>query len=278
METFFSLMAAPTVACMILAVIYTYFGVHVLKREIIFIDLSLAQLAALGTTVAFVLEMKPDSWGASTLSLGFILLGSAFFTYTRSLIWRVPQEAVIGITYVVCSSSAILLVNQTPHGAEHLKDLLNGSILWMNWERVSHLAVVVFIVSFIHWKFRNRFFNISKSYQQENATSNSFILWDFLFYITLGLVIITSVQTVGMFLVFTYLIIPAVCGTFFFHSMRMQFYLGSIIGIIGSFIGLIISYYGDLPTGATLVCSFGIIFLAALLLHHFFDFHKKTES
>lgn len=275
MDTYLDLMAAPTLACVILAVIYTYFGVHVLKREIIFIDLSLAQLAALGTTVAFVLEVESDSWEAVTFSLVFIILGSAFFTYTRSQIWRVPQEAVIGITYVVGSSMAILLVSQAPHGAEHLKTLLNGSILWMTWERVSYLAITVLIVSLIHWQYRIRFFDISRNYRTKNKGANSLVIWDFLFYITLGLVIISSVQTVGIFLIFTYLIIPAVCGALFFHSMRKQFYLGSAVGMIGSLIGLALSFYLDLPTGSTLVCVFGIFFLAALLLHHLSGFGKQ---
>lgn len=266
MHDFMAFMAAPAVVCLILGVILTYFGVHVLKREIIFVDLSLAQLAALGTTIAYVMGIDMDSAEAQAISLGFILMGAAFFTFTRTIQTKVPQEAVIGIVYVVGSSLAILVVNHSPHGAEHIKDALNGSILWANWAEISKLLITTTIVSIVHWRYRHKFISISTDYRNSKIHDPK---WDFLFYFTLGLVIVTSVKMAGIFLIFTFLIVPAVCGALFFGSLRNQFCLGSMIAVLVAVGGLETSFVLDLPTGAVLVCSFGVTFLIALIISRF---------
>ncbi|MFQ5451208.1 MAG: metal ABC transporter permease [Nitrospinaceae bacterium] len=269
MTDFLTIMAAPGAACLILSIIYTYFGIHVLKREILFVDLSLAQLAALGTTVAFILDRDPDSGASLLFSMVFVIGGALFFTATRPLTARVPQEAIIGIVYVVAASVALLLVTHAPHGAEHIKTLLNGSILWMSWEGVLKLFGVVLGVALVHWFVRNRMESQSEFYKKPPFKGDSSFTWDFLFYGTLGLVIIFSVRTAGIFLVFTFLIIPAVCGALVFRSLRGQFIVGSCVGITASLGGLMLSFFLDLPTGATLVCTFGAVFLIFLLGNRF---------
>jgi zinc/manganese transport system permease protein len=266
MSEFITFMGAPIIACVLLTLVYTYFGCHVLKREIIFIDLSLAQLAALGTTVAFFFHMDLDSPGSLALSFLFIVAGAAFFSFTRSFNTRVPQEAVIGIVYVVGASVALLLASQMPHGAEHLKSLLNGSILWINMTGLMQIFCVILLVGIIHWIVWKKIFEQSRTYKNSLDVSSQSWASDFLFYITLGLVIIFSVRTAGVFLIFTFLIVPAVCGALFSQSMVKQFVTGSIIGVSASITGLFLSYHLDQPTGATLVCTFGVIFFASLIL------------
>ena len=258
-------MSAPVAACFLLAIIYTYFGCHVLKREIIFVDLSLAQLAALGTTLAFVLDLELDSPGSHALSSLFVVAGSAFFSYTRNLETNIPQEAVIGIVYVVSASMALLLLSQTPHGAEHLKTLLNGSILWITWGGVLQIFCVTLLVGGVHWMMRTQFIEQSETYKNFTAGKSRGQIWDFLFYVTLGAVIVFSVKTAGIFLIFTFLIIPAVCGALFSRSMVKQFIIGSVLSITVSLTGLLLSFFLDLPTGATLVVSFGMAFFASLM-------------
>lgn len=266
MNEFLTFMGPSVAACFLLAIIYAYFGCHVLKREIIFIDLSLAQLAALGTTAAFALDLELDSSGSIALSLMFVVAGSAFFSCTRNLGKNIPQEAVIGIVYVVSASVALLLASGMPHGAEHLKTLLNGSILWITWGGVLQLVCVTLGVGGLHWVMRAQFFAQSAVYKNSVDGNLQSRGWDFLFYVTLGLVIVFSVRTAGVFLIFTFLIIPAVCGALFSPSMVRQFIIGSILGIAVSLAGLLLSFFLDLPTGATLVCSFGIAFLVSLVL------------
>lgn len=264
MSDFFTFMGAPIVACLILSVVYTYFGCHVLKREIIFVDLSLAQLAALGTTVAFSLELELDSIGSLGLSLAFILAGSSFFTYSRRLNERIPQEAIIGLVYVVGASLALILSSRSPHGAEHIKTLLNGSILWITWNDILKISCVTLLIAIPHALFFNTFLDLSKSYKTLGANEPSTLKWDFLFYVTLGLMIVFTVKTAGIFLIFSFLIIPAICGALFSRSIIKQCLIGSVTGVSASLAGLIISFFYDLPTGATLVCTFGLFFILAL--------------
>jgi len=266
MTDFLTFMGAPIAACLLLTLIFSYFGCHVLKREIIFIDLSLAQLAALGTTVAFVLQMELDSPGSLALSLLFIVAGAAFFSYTRSLNLNIPLEAVIGIVYVVGASVALLLASRMPHGAEHLKSLLNGSVLWINWTGVLRIFCVILLVGMVHWITWKKKSVQSRIHKNSFEKFSQYWISDFLFYITLGLVIVFSVRTAGVFLIFTFLIIPAVCGALFSQSMIKQFIIGSVIGVLASFLGLLLSFHLDQPTGATLVCTFGAAFFVSIFL------------
>jgi zinc/manganese transport system permease protein len=265
MTDFITFMGAPIAACILLTLVYTYFGCHVLKREIIFIDLSLAQLAALGTTVAFVFHLELDSPGSLFFSLLFIIAGAAFFSSTRSLNANIPQEAVIGIVYVVGASVTLLLASQMPHGAEHLKTLMNGSVLWINWVEVKQIFVVILLVGIIHRLVGKKILEQSLTYKNSFEGNSQTWISDFLFYTTLGLVIVFSVRTAGIFLIFTLLIIPAACGALFSQSLVKQFITGSTLGILVSITGLSLSFHLDQPTGATLVCTFGVAFFVSLL-------------
>ena len=179
---------------------------------------------------------------------------------------------MIGIVYVVGASVALLLASQMPHGAEHLKSLLNGSILWINLAGVIQIFCVILLVGITHWIVWEKIFEQSRTYKNSLDGNSQSWASDFLFYISLGLVIIFSVRTAGVFLIFTFLIVPAVCGALFSQSMVKQFVTGSIIGVSASITGLFLSYHLDQPTGATLVCTFGVTFFASLFLSRLKNF------
>ena len=270
MAEFFTFMSAPAAGCIILSIIFTYFGCHVLKREIVFVDLSMAQLAALGATVAFIMEIELDTPESLAISILFVLVGGAFFTWTRSFTHRVPQEAVIGIVYIVAASAALLLSSFSVHGDEHLKTMLSGSILWITWKEVIRQFAVSAIVAVLLGIYHKKIEEQSLSYRSLRTTGiSSFWKWDFLFYVLLGMVIVFFIKTAGIFTIFTFLIIPATCAALFVDHLFKQFVVGSILAIAVSLIGLTLSFYLDLPTGATLVCSFGATFLIALILSKF---------
>jgi zinc/manganese transport system permease protein len=270
MAEFFTFMSAPAAGCIILSIILTYFGCHVLKREIVFVDLSMAQLAALGATVAFIMEIELDTPESLAISILFVLVGGAFFTWTRSFTHRVPQEAVIGIVYIVAASAALLLSSFSVHGDEHLKTMLGGSILWITWKEVIRQLAVSAIVAVLLGIYHKKIEEQSLSYRNLRATGiSSFCKWDFLFYVLLGVVIVFFIKTAGIFTIFTFLIIPATCAALFVDQLFKQFVVGSTLAIAVNLIGLTLSFYLDLPTGPTLICSFGAAFFIALIFSKF---------
>lgn len=266
MSDFLTFMAAPAAACLIFSGVFTYFGCHVLKREVIFVDIALAQLAALGIIIAESFNQHHSEWEILVFSLLAVLAGAIFFAYTHRLIHRIPQEAVIGIVYVVGASAALLIASKSAHGTEHLRNILNGSILWVTWPRVLILLGVTVVVTIPHWIYRDRFWKVSDQYRQTNGKDSYYILSDFLFYLSLGLIIVISVKTTGVFLIFTFLIVPAVIGALFSAKFISQFLIGSLVSGLTSLVGLVVSFNLDLPTGATLVCCFGLVFLFSIFL------------
>lgn len=265
MSEFWSFMAAPAASCLILSVLYTYFGLHVLKREIIFVDLSLAQLAALAGTTAMALNIPAESPLSYLLAFAFIVLGAWLFTSARTLADRVPQEAVIGIVYVVAASVALILANRSPHGAEHIRTLLNGSVLWTTWRDVATLAATGIAVSAVHFQLRH-LFRETTGPEAIRPGGKAAYGADLLFFSTLGLVIVVSVKTAGVFLIFTLLIVPAVCGALFFDGFKTRWLFGAGLALAVSQLGLALSFVLDQPTGATLVMCFGVTFLVLFFI------------
>lgn len=251
-----SVLALPFLACLILTGIHAYLGIHVLSRKVIFVDIALAQIAALGATVAFLLDYDPRSDGAYYFSLVFAVLAAAIFALTRTRVERVPQEAIIGLTYAVASAAAILLADISPHGAEHLKDLLAGSIVWVTPHQIIKTGILYSLIGGFHILFRKTFLLISINPEEAYARGIRVRLWDFLFYLSFGVVITSSVQIAGVLLVFCYLVAPAVFAVMFSDSLKMRLTLGWTVGTIVSAIGLLFSY--DRPSGPTIMVCFAI--------------------
>ena len=257
----------PLVACLVIVSVHSYLGLHVIAREVIFVDLSLAQMAALGSTVAILAGSQPDSPTAFVYALGFTTLGAALFALTRSEAKGVvPQEAIIGIVYVVASAAGILVADRTPRGGEAIKDILVGSLLWVTWPAIARLAGVYALIGVFHWFMRRRFLTIS--FHPETALANGWSIrwWDFLFYLSFGIVITFSVPIAGVLLVFSFLVVPAAIAFQFTRRQGVLAAISWIAGALASAGGLWISFHYDLPTGPVVVCMFGFLLLAAYAL------------
>lgn len=248
----------PFVVSVVLVGIHVYFGMHVIKRGIIFVDLSLAQVAALGMTVSLLLGYNMESTASYFFSLGFALFGAAVFTLTRTSEKKVPQEAIIGIVYAVSSAAAILAVSHYPEGTEHIKHILVGSVLTVTPEIVGKTALVYLLVGLFHWLARSRFMSITF---RNHGVLRHARWWDFLFYASFAVVVTSSVKICGVLLVFVFLVVPSVFAVLFSERVGVRLALGWSFGVVNSALGVILSFWLDTPTGATIVCTFGAMLL-----------------
>jgi len=261
----FTLWLWPLLALILLPGLLVYFGLHVVERGIIFVDLALAQIAALGVCVALAYgahaghDLLP--W---VLSVVFTLLGAALFAWTRFRHPRVPQESIIGIIYVVAAAAATLVLSHTAEGDEALKNLLVGNVLLVTRAEVLRAFALYTVIGGFHFLLRKRFLMIT--FHEDQARSNRVALrgWDFLFYATFGLTVVSFVQIAGVYLVFSYLIVPAVCGALLTHNVRARLAIGWVVALVAGMSGLLLSIKLtslDLPTGPTIVCAFGALLL-----------------
>jgi zinc/manganese transport system permease protein len=257
-----SFLAAPFAASLILTGIHAYLGVHVVERGVIFVDLSLAQIAALGGAVALLLPFTsadPHGPGVYWVSLGFTFIGAAVFSTIRSRRARIPQEAIIGICYAVASAAAILAMSKATSESEHLKDMLVGNILAVSWPEVGRTALLYGAIGVFHYVFRGKFLLISMDPRRAEAQGISIRFWDFLFYASFGFVVTSSVAIAGVLLVFCYLIVPSVAAILYAESVGTRLAIGWTMGTVVSALGVYVSLRLDLPTGAAMVCTFGLV-------------------
>ena len=252
---------APFVASLILTGIHAYLGVHVVERGVIFVDLSLAQIAALGTTIAVLYGIEPHSPTAYVVSLIFTFIGAAVFSTIRSRRARIPQEAIIGICYAVASAAAILAMSKSAEQTEHLKEMLVGNILTVSWFEVGKTAALYGAIGLFHYIFRRRFLMISMNPEEAERQGISTRLWDFFFYASFGFVVTSSVAIAGVLLVFCYLIVPSVGAMIYAEHVGVRLAIGWTMGTLVSALGVYLSLLIDLPTGATIVCTFAIVLI-----------------
>jgi zinc/manganese transport system permease protein len=262
--TVLTFLAAPFIASLILTGIHAYLGVHVVERGVIFVDLSLAQIAALGATIALLLPITggdPHAPFTYWVSLAFTFLGAFVFSTIRSRRARIPQEAIIGICYAVASAAAILAMSKATSESEHLKDMLVGNILAVSWPEVARTATLYGAIGAFHYIFRRKFLAISMDPRKAEAEGVSIKLWDFLFYASFGFVVTSSVSIAGVLLVFCYLIVPSVAAMLYADTIGRRLAIGWTMGTIVSALGVYLSLKLDLPTGATIVCTFGLVLI-----------------
>src|SRR5213593_1632056 len=265
---------APFVASLILTGIHAYLGVHVVERGVIFVDLALAQIAALGATVAVVVGMDPHGRAAYWISLAFTFIGAGIFAFARSSRGHIPQEAFIGIAYAVASATAILLMSKATGETEHLKDMLVGNILAVSWPEVRRTAFLYGAIGIFHFLFRKKFLAISMNHSKAEQSGLNVRFWDFLFYASFGFVVTSSVAIAGVLLVFCYLIVPSVGAMLFADRVGRRLAIGWTMGTLVSALGVYFSVLLDLPTGATIVCTFGAVLVSMFLIHLIF-FHGR---
>jgi zinc/manganese transport system permease protein len=277
--TIVEFLAAPFVASLILTGIHAYLGVHVVERGVIFVDLSLAQIAALGATIALLLPFSggdPHSSGVYWISLAFTFMGAFIFSMIRVKQARIPQEAIIGICYAVASAAAILAMSKATSEAEHLKDMLVGNILAVSWHEVGKTAILYGIVGVFHYVFRKQFLAISRSHNNPESTGLNYRFWDFLFYASFGFVVTSSVAIAGVLLVFCYLIVPSVAAMLYAENIGPRLAIGWTMGTVVSALGVWLSLQLDLPTGATIVVTFGLVLILMAVVRPLFP-RRATE-
>lgn len=246
--------------------IHAYFGIMVLGRKVIFVDLALAQIAALGATVSFMLGHPAQSLATYCYSLAFTFLAAVLLAFTRAWSKRVPQEALIGVIYVVAAAMAILLIDRAPQGAEHLKQILTGNILTSGPDELVVIVPLYAAVGLLHWLLRH------------HMNSGRPVFWEFVFYATFGIVVTSSVAIAGVLLVFSFLIIPALIGVMFAESLFKQLTIGWIVGTLVCAAGLAVSFFLDLPTGAAMVCTFGASLAIAGALYPFLRGNRNRAT
>jgi len=268
----------PFVASLILTGIHAYLGVHVVERGVIFVDLALAQIAALGATIAILVGMDPHGRGAYFLSLGFTFLGAGIFSLARTRRGHIPQEAFIGIAYAVASATAILAMSKATGETEHLKDMLVGNILAVSRAEVAKTALLYGVIGLFHYFFRKKFLLISTDPAQAEASGISIRFWDFLFYASFGVVVTSSVAIAGVLLVFCYLIVPSVGAMLFADKIGRRLAIGWTMGTLVSALGVYFSVLLDLPTGATIVCTFGGVLILMFFVHLIFFHGGRARS
>jgi zinc/manganese transport system permease protein len=255
-------LAAPFVASLILTGIHAYLGVHVVERGVIFVDLSLAQIAALGAAIALLLPVTGGDAHAPAvywISLGFTFIGALVFSTIRGHRARIPQEAVIGICYAVASAATILAMSKATSESEHLKDMLVGNILAVSWGEVGETAALYGAIGLFHYLFRKKFLAISMNPERASQSGMAVQFWDFLFYASFGFVVTSSVAIAGVLLVFCYLIVPSVAAMLYADTIGRRLAVGWTMGTVVSALGVYLSLRLDLPTGATIVCTFGVV-------------------
>jgi zinc/manganese transport system permease protein len=268
------LMLPALVASLILAGILGYLGIHIIARGVIFVDLALAQVAAMGWAAANLgishrlgaLTGLPTDDAGYLIGLAATLIAAALFSISRMEHKHVPQEAIIGIVYVVASAGTILLAAQAPRGAEHVEELLTGSLLWVTWPQIWRTAAICATVGIAHWFLRKRFLTISMDPATAKQKGWSVAGWDFVFYTLFGIVVTSSVAIAGVLLVFSFLVIPAVIAFLFTVRAGLLLAIAWSAGITATVLGLVVSFQSDLPTGPVVVCSFAAVLIAAFVV------------
>jgi zinc/manganese transport system permease protein len=245
-----SILIAPFVASLVITGIHCYLGLHIVSRGVIFVDLSLAQMAALGATTGIVIGYEMDSPIIYFLSLGFAFVGALIFALGRFEKEKIPQEAIIGIVYAVSSAIAVLLLQKTPHGPEELQRILIGSILFVSWDTIIKTLLIYVVIGTIHLLLRKQFLALTFGNGKERLNKR---LWDFFFFVTFAIVVTSSVPIAGILLVFSYLVIPAVSAMFICKKITSRLIFGWIFATLGSLLGIWFSAANDFPTGASII-------------------------
>ena len=276
MTTAINFMFAPFIVCLLLIGINIYFGIHVIKREIIFIDIALAQIAAFGTIVATVFHIfDPHQNGHSHhahsheeyfFAIGFTTLAAAVFTVLKSKKLPIPLESLIGIAYAVSATGAVILLDKAAGGDVHVHDMVAGSILWVSWHQIIEIFIVFSLVGLFHFIFRKKFIGLTDSYNENGENSNYSFLWDVIFYTTFGITVVHSVRVGGILIIFAFLIIPASISALFTDKWLSRILLGWGLGTLVAACGLYLSWIKDIPSAPTVILFLGVFLILALLI------------
>src|SRR4030042_3354482 len=274
MATALDFMLAPFVASLILIFIMVYFGIHVIEREIIFIDIALAQIAALGSAVSLVLDtlnighqhhvQEHDS--RTFMAYFFCLLAAGIFTMLKKKRIKIPLEAIIGIAYAVATTGAVIILDKGAGSDVHIHDMLAGAILWISWHQVLRLFLVVFVIGVFHYIFREKFKALTLAYQDKKTNIANRGLWDFIFYFTFGIVKVEAVSVGGILTIFAFLIIPSSISALFATRWSERILVGLIVGSISTILGLYLSWVMDVPCSPTIILFLAVCLVLSIII------------
>lgn len=251
--------------CVLMAISHTYFGLHVLARGIIFVDLALAQIAALGLSVAFLFGEDPHSYISLMYAFTATLIASFAFAYLRHIPSKTAREVTIGCVYIVSTALSIMILSRSTQGMEELKNMLNGNILWVTWEEIFLVLCFYAFVMLLHFLRKKQFFNLSFNNKATQGTTRNTFIWEFIFFASFSIIITLAVNVAGVLLVFAMLIIPAFSATLLSANFLIRLITALTLALIASLAGLWISLSADLPVGATLVATLGLLPITAFL-------------
>lgn len=268
----------PLLACIVLLTLTSYFGIHVLKREIIFIDIALAQITVLGSAIALYLEhsfqihevmvgdLNLSHSLAYVFSLIFCIGAALIFTFLKSPKIKIPIEAFIGIAYAFATTAAVIILDKGAGGDVHLHDMLTGVLLWTSWPQLLRLAIAFALVGGFHVIFRKKFIQLTDFYMGKSPAIKRQKLWDFLFYFSFGIMIIESVRIAGVLTVFAFLILPASISALFSVQWRQRIIIGLVSGLLAAILGLHFSLVLDLTASPLIILFLGVILLLAAMV------------
>jgi zinc/manganese transport system permease protein len=284
MDTALDFMFTPLIASLILILIMVYFGIHVIEREIIFIDIALAQIAALGSAVSLVLtrigighQHNVHGHDSRTfMAYLFCLIAAGIFTLLKNKKLKIPLEAIIGIAYAVATTSAVIILDKGAGGDVHIHDMLAGTILWVSWHQVFRLFLVVLVIGVFHFLFRDKFKALTLSYKGNETKINNAGFWDFMFYLTFGIVIVEAVSVGGILTIFGFLIIPSTISVLFAVRWTERILIGLVAGGIATILGLYLSWVMDVPCSPTIILFLSVCLLLSVLVRLILKYIKPA--
>lgn len=244
--------------CLVLAGIHAYLGFHVVRRGILFVDLAMAQMAALGAAFAVVLGLEHGTLGEYAMSLGFALAAAGLFSVLRSR--RVSQEAIIAMFYAMATAATFVVLEHSPHGMEEVKHLFVGQVLTVAPSRVLETALLYGAVGLLHFKMHPKTLAVSEGIEVPRRK-----LYDLLFYASFALVVTSSVGLVGILLVFSFLVLPAVAAILLATGDAARLAWGWTFAVLGSFVGLHAAFHFDLPAAPVIALTLGVFLVIASL-------------
>jgi zinc/manganese transport system permease protein len=246
----------------LMGLMLSYLGVHVVGRGIVFVDLALGQISMLGVAFAAFIEAEPFS-----ISIVFTLAGAFLLSFIKVIDKRLKSEAIIGIVYAVSSAATVLLISKAPHGDADITEVLFGSMFTVTMYEITLMAVVFGLMGILHFIFRKKFFELTEKFEDRKRNDiDTFNLWNFSFYLSIGLAIVFAVRAGGVIPVFSYLIIPPVAAIMVSKSNSMLVLISLVLSVVGSFLGIYFALIFDFPAGPSIVAMLGGIFILTVLI------------
>jgi zinc/manganese transport system permease protein len=262
---------------LVLAGIHAYLGFHIVRRGVLFVDLALAQMAALGVALALVLGLEHRPLASYLLALGMTFVGAAVFAWLRGRSRNVPLEAFIGIVFATAQATVFLVLEKSPSGPEHLKETLVGSLFTVDPRHVLRVGILYTVIGFVHVLLRKPFFEITNDPAGAQERGRHLFVWDLLFYATFGFVVTSSVQMAGVLLVFGFLVIPAVAGLIASPRPGRALAVGWIFGFVASVLGLVGSVSLDMPAAPSILITLTLLLIAMGTVVGLIRKHRQTR-